>query len=439
MKNNKNIKIFIGTREIAGYYIRLQQEFTKIGIKADYYCYYNPAEYVKEKDFSNYLSKTIYLLTKKRYYIIKNQQKSFIDKIKLIYIYLLLEILSFVLLIYSIFKYEVFIFSFASSIIPYPYLLDLPILKIFRKKIISCVFHGSELRPRYVSMYGINRENPQIKDLKEIYKTTKIQKKKAKIIEKYSDIVIGSYLTSHFLTKKFINYLHIGYISPNPQSIEISNETKEKIIILHAPSKPSLKGTEKIREAIKKLQHKYNIEYIELTGKTNEEVIEAIKKCDFVVDQIYSDTPLAGLGTEAAIFGKPTITGGYVWEEFRKLPPDIVAPSYLCHPDDIKNAIETMITNKKLRIEIGQKAQAFVLNNWTPDKIAMKFLKIINNEIPPEWYCFPIENYSHFCFVEKNLAINILKKYIDYFGEKALFLENKPNLKKQFLNLINYV
>ncbi|MCS7244458.1 MAG: hypothetical protein RMJ36_06985, partial [Candidatus Calescibacterium sp.] len=310
--NDKNFRIFIGTREIADYYHRLYKELKKQGFKVGYYCYYIPTETSSLQDYENVLSKLTYILTKMRYKIIHKGHKKnqILDKIYLFFINLSIEIVSFFILIYSLFKYDVFIFSFASSIIPYPYLVDLPILKFFKKKVISCIFHGSEARPRYISMYGINRENPTTKDFKEVYKTVKIQKQKLKTIEKYSDIVIGSYLTSHFLKKKFVDYLHIGYISPEPkenikENTSIQN-TSDKISILHAPSKPELKGTIKIREAIEKLKQKYtNIEYIEITGKPNREVTKAIKECSFVVDQLYSDTPLAGLGTEAAIFCKP--------------------------------------------------------------------------------------------------------------------------------------
>ncbi|MCX7971941.1 MAG: glycosyltransferase [bacterium] len=444
-ENDKKFRIFIGTREVSGYYHRLYKALKKQGYAVEYYCYYNPFEYASLSDYQNILGKLIYVLTKIRYGIIhKKHKKNLItlltEKLYLFLIHILIEIISFLILIYSLFKYDVFIFSFASSIIPYPYLIDLPVLKFFKKKIISCVFHGSEARPRYISMYGINRENPTYMDFKEVYKTVKIQKQKLRNIEKYSDIVIGSYLTSHFLKKKFVDYLYIGNISPDPPENKKENPNmSNKIKILHAPSKAEMKGTSKIREVVKKLKQKYqNIEYIEITGKPNEEVIKAIQECSFVVDQLYSDTPLAVLGTEAAIYGKATITAGYVWKELYSIyPSEILTPSYLCHPSEIEEAIETLINNSKLREEIANKVHNFVLKNWSPQIIADKFISIIKNEILESWYTEPIQNYAHFCFIDEQLGKKLLKQYLSLFGDKALLLDDKPILKQEFIKIAN--
>lgn len=60
-----------------------------------------------------------------------------------------------------------------------------------------------------------------------------------------------------------------------------------------------------------------------------------------------------------------------------------------------------MIKNEHLREEIGKKCKEFVITKWSPTKIAEKFLKIINNEIPENWYINPIENYSHIAFIDE--------------------------------------
>lgn len=86
---------------------------------------------------------------------------------------------------------------------------------------------------------------------------------------------------------------------------------------------------------------------------------------------------------------------------------------------------------------MGKKAQEFILKNWYPTVIASKFLKIIKGEIPQEWYQEPINNYAHFAFIDENIGKSLLKKYIQKYGEKALMLDEKPELKKAFLQLIN--
>ena len=45
------------------------------------------------------------------------------------------------------------------------------------------------------------------------------------------------------------------------------------------------------------------IKFIEITGRPNQEVLELISTCDFVIDQLYSDMAMVGFATEAAFFG----------------------------------------------------------------------------------------------------------------------------------------
>ena len=92
------------------------------------------------------------------------------------------------------------------------------------------------------------------------------------------------------------------------------------IRILHSPSSPEVKGTYLIRQAINALKAKgYPIDYVEIMGKPNTVVIAELEKCDFIVDQLYSDTPMSGFATEAAFFGKTAVVGGYGWQEVEKL------------------------------------------------------------------------------------------------------------------------
>ncbi|MCS7244457.1 MAG: hypothetical protein RMJ36_06980 [Candidatus Calescibacterium sp.] len=434
------MKIFIGTEEIAGYYITLHRAFNELGIKSDYYCLYHIFEYSSIHDYNTILGKLLYLISKYRYLSTKNKKRIFkilsIKRFSWFFFNSLLIIIRFILLISSIFKYNTFIFTFGESILPMN--MDLPILKLFKKKIIFNIFHGSEARPIYIDLYGLDLKQKE-KTLETIYKQSKTKKRKIQIIEKYSDYIVCSFFISHFLSKKY-EFLYIGYIHPLIE--ETNNETKnnneEKIVILHAPSKPIHKGTEKIREAIKKIKDKYSkIEYIEIINKPHREVLKAIKQCDFIIDQLYSDMPLVGLGVEGALYAKPTIIGGYIWENFQKIHENkIIPPSFICNPEDIEQSIEFMINNQEFRISLGKKAKEFVITNWSPKTIANKFLKIINNDFPQEWYKEPIKDYAHFAAIDEKTGKEFLKAYIEKYGPEALFLDNKPLLKKAFLKLI---
>lgn len=130
------MKIFIGPVEVAGYYIRLHLGFSELKIKSDYFCQYHPLEYSSLKDYKTFLGKLLYLLTKYKYNLTKPKKriisaKRFFNN----FFNILILITNFLILIYSLFKYDIFIFSFGESILPNN--LDLPILKLLKKKLFS--------------------------------------------------------------------------------------------------------------------------------------------------------------------------------------------------------------------------------------------------------------------------------------------------------------
>ena len=45
----------------------------------------------------------------------------------------------------------------------------------------------------------------------------------------------------------------------------------------------------------------YNIEYEMITNVSNEVVLDKIKSCDIILDEVYSDTPLGGIAVEGAL------------------------------------------------------------------------------------------------------------------------------------------
>ncbi len=130
------------------------------------------------------------------------------------------------------------------------------------------------------------------------------------------------------LARPFVNYFRIGMPRPRSQQVEMTADSEDHYEarsalrptrILHAPSHPRAKGTDRIRLAVESLRSKgYEIEYTELTNAANAEVLAHLHECDFVIDQLYSDTPMATFAAEAADVGRPSVVGGYGWGSFQR-------------------------------------------------------------------------------------------------------------------------
>jgi len=163
----------------------------------------------------------------------------------------------------------------------------------------------------------------------------------------------------------------------------------------------------------------------------NSTVLKNLQNCDFVVDQLYSDTPMAGFAAEAAFCGKPAIVGGYYTDEDLKMSN--IPPSLHCHPEKVEQAIEQLIINLEFRLELGQKAKSFVENYWAPKKVAERYLRLINENIPDEWQCNPNKiNYLYGGGLPDWKTKLIIRKMIEKYGIKSLQLSDKAYLEKQF-------
>ena len=419
------MRIFIGLTEIAGYYTNLKQGFDELGVKCTFIDMSdNPFKYGDKQP--NLCVRLIKYATKKR---TSTPRYNLLLKVWWICFEKIARVVFF---IWALMAHDVFIFGFKSSFFEFR---DLPILKMLNKKIIY-MFHGADCRPPYIS--GAFMAASKGITIEECIQLTRKQKQSLRQIERYADIIINAPSQSHLLERRFV----LGPLVGLPYSFSKSGASNpklpetHKVRILHSPSRPEVKGTPKIREAIERLKRKdYPLEYVEIIGKPNAEVLNELARCDFIVDQVYSDTPMAGFATEAAFFGKPAVVGGYAHKEMPQiLPPDKIPPSHYCHPDEIEKALEKLIVNENYRIELGKRAKQFVEANWTPEKVAERYLRLIEGRIPEEWMYHPKDiHYLHGSAISEHRVKQVVRTVIEKGGKEALQLSDKPELERRFI------
>lgn len=425
-------KIFIGPIEVAGYYRNLSIGLKKLDVKADFITYETHHFGYGGENYQPFLLKSLN-------YLSQIQGKRNVQRFRInLLIGFLKKIIRITWVISTICKYDIFIFSYGYSLLPNN--IDLFIIRFFNKKIISILAHGSEARPAYIdgSSQTKDGEFPTINNIKSI---NDARKKLVQRHFKLATVVLGApFSSTHFGVTHFINFFSIGipFTPPQPLTPKFLNRNicNERIRILHSPSHSFVKGSSKISQAVNNLISKgYKIDFILIENKPNKEVLNEIEKCDFVVDQIYSDTPMATFAMEAAWFAKPAIVGGYRLNDLKKyIPIDMVPPSKICHPDYVENAIEELINNVQQRISLGKKAQEFVQNKWNDVEIAKKFLRIINNDIPEEWWINPKDvQYLEGAGQSKERTKQNIQELVKNYGTEALQLSHRPDLESAFL------
>jgi glycosyltransferase involved in cell wall biosynthesis len=413
-------KIFLSLIENAGYYSRLKLGFDELNYDVDVgFTNSHNFKYSSETKIS-FIRK---LLQKSHREMNSDKNISIRGAFFLIYSYFLLPIYFF----QCVFKYDIFIFGFRKTFLPFH--LDVIILKMLGKKTIF-VFHGSDSRPAYLN--GVYKNL----SIKKLYKKTSKTKKSLALIGKYADHIIEEPANTIFHERKVIHRSLLG----NPQKYVVHREIKNHpiITILHSPSKPEAKGTFTIREAINELlKEGCKFEYVEMINKTNEQVIDTIASCDFVIDQLFSDRPLAVFATEAAYFGKPAIIGGYEINEITlALPKEYRPPAMHVFPskEDLKIAIKKLVDDNVFRESLGLQAMKFVREKWDATEVALKYCQIFNDDIPDEWYLDPYDfNFIYGCCIDDSSRKSIIEKYISKYGKEGLFLDDKKALKDKII------
>ena len=260
--------------------------------------------------------------------------------------------------------------------------IDLWILRRLRKPVVI-IFTGSDHRPPFLSGKGIRLHGDQ----QSLIRASKRLSRRVRRAERWAAAVVALPTSAQFHRRAFIHFLAIGIpMMSHPHGPQARSGVSHAVRVLHCPTDPVGKGSDRIRTAIDRVRDRgIAIDYREVVGRPNDEVLRAIEWCDFVVDELYSDTPMAKFGTEAAHFSKPAVVGSYAVDAYRHDGPGPIPPSQLCHPDAVEDAIYELATDPVRRMQLGADARTFVTNEWAPARVAEKLMTLISGSAPSEW------------------------------------------------------
>lgn len=430
------MRVFIGPNEVAGQYRNLALALNAAGVECDYYVFDNEnLRYggdIGDSGFPSYIRR----LSDFR----KNARRSLRFGVSLV-----IEVLSAIFLLRCIFRYDAFLFGFGGSFLRGN--IDLPLLRLCGKTLVANLSHGSDMTPPYIdgALLDEQMRMPPLEAL--IKRATKIRER-ADRFEKYADFIIGSPISSSFyFNKPFINIFQVGRVSQGFRYIEtdtsdVAGESgifsaERKLRIVHAPSHAPGKGTALIRAMISDLVGSgYPIDFVEITGKTSDTVIQALRQCDLVLDQVYADLPMSGLAAEAACFGKPTLIAGYELLKLKSMTPsECFPPSLICSPDEMTETLKFFLDNPEHLASAGKAAQRFVKEEWGEEKVALRYLNLLTKkEIPEAWWHDPKSAiFLHGYGLSETTSKEIVAEIIEACGINGLGFGRRPDLERAFL------
>lgn len=423
------MRVLIGPVEIAGVAKGLAKGFAENGISADLVL-------ESRHIFSYGGARDSWLIRAWQAIGVRRAATQSRQLLRKIFYVLLHKSWSWLVFLWSVFCYDAYIFLYGRTLTDSH--LELFLLKAFRKKVVF-INVGSDFRPPYLdgSVYPCAPESPDFHKLGQVVKTLK---KRIALHERYADFIVSSPSSSHFHEQPFINWFSMGV--PAAFDALVSADAKPaagKVTILHSPSSPIAKGSQRICEVIDGLIARgLPIEFIKLHGVSNQEVLKQLARCDFIVDQLYSDIPLAVFGSEAARFGKPCVIAGYMAENVsRYIQAEDVPPSFYVLPENLEFAIEKLVCDPEYRMELGRRAQRFVQERWSCAVVARRYLDLLEGAPRAEWWFDPSNiDYVGGCCAPDFHVRFLVNGVVEQLGVSALGMGDKPVLERALLDLV---
>ncbi len=417
-------RVFLGLQEIAGYYSGLRDGFARIGVDATFVTKV-PTRFQYGGGDVRWLSGLIARAA-------DGCSRSLRSRLmwKPIHTASLMG-----LFVWAIVRHDVFVMGYGSTFFNYR---ELPLLKWLGKRLVY-VYHGTDTRPYFASGKYDFEATKALEDLR-------AQKRRIEVMDRYADVIVEQPSAAAFHERPVVIFLAIGLpIHPAARlaaerhsSTESQQRSDHPIRVLHAPSQ-ICKGTPEIREAVRRLQERgVRFEYVEVSGVPNATVLEEIARADFVIDQGFSDTPMAGFASEAALQGKPAVIGGYYGKWMRdEIPAGMIPPSEFVRPEELEQAIERLVVDAEYRRDLGQRARRYVLEHWTSEQVARKFLQLFDGAIPEPWMFDPGETrYPYGLGLTTEQVRQRVAAVVKLGGPQALMLEDKPELRAIYLDMI---
>jgi len=312
---------------------------------------------------------------------------------------------------------------------------ELPLYRRLGKRLVV-VFFGTDSRPSYMSGAEVARGITGA----EAARSTAGKRAQVERLEAAATAIVCHVLTAQLHRRPTVAFLEIGI----PRRIPDTPVRPPRAVggrpvrILHAPSNPAGKGTAAIRAAIDEVRARgVDVELEVVTGRPNHEVLAAIDACDFVVDELTGDTPMAGFAAEAAARGRPAVVGGYGWPELERLTrPEIIPPAQLCHPDELVEAIAQLASDEERRLELGERARRYVTEHWAPPAVAQRFVALLDGSAPAEWTFDPHEPvHPYGAGIELATLRSTVRSVLDAAGRPGLAVADKPELERRLVEL----
>ncbi len=282
------------------------------------------------------------------------------------------------------------IFIFISGTHLLPFYLDYLLLRLFRKQIIS-IFVGSDIR----SAEAFEQEMRELGVLEEIQPFVRFvyslkgarystKRRIVQAAERYSTLILSQPGYGQLQQRPYMRFT----VPLDIAQFKFHIPDRAVPLIVHIPSRPEVKGTDKVLEAIEQLKAEgLAFEFRLIQNTPNAQVREMLSESDIVIDELYSET-IAVLSTESMASGNAVLVR--YMADYAKVPEG--CPAINVTKDTLAEKLREVIENQELRRSLALAGRPYVEANNDHLKVTQQILdwlaeeKIANYDFTPTFY-----------------------------------------------------
>jgi hypothetical protein len=249
--------------------------------------------------------------------------------------------------------------------------------------------------------------------------------RRVRFLERHTDVVVCHPATAQLLSRPCVNWLAVGMPVDQPERSVVSAPADGPLRVVHAPSRRRQKGSDRIEAAMAALAAGgCDLRFTTLTGLQNSEVRRELAGADLVLDELYSDTFLGGIGVEAAAAGVPTLVFGLAADYLRPYAEALGIPhEHYATPDQLDEVLRRAADDPAWRRGLATAVQEYVRTAATPAGVAERIARAADGDVPASWVVDPAEvDYVLGFGMPREVAHRGLRDYVRRYGEAALHL-----------------
>lgn len=256
--------------------------------------------------------------------------------------------------------------------------LEFRLLRLAGKKLIFSPYGGDIADPEHLG----EMRDATVADYPQLIELAPMIRKRVDHSLRWADVVIRNiaigYLPAYNVV--WLTQLAIDTDLWRPDGDDSGSDGRgDRVVVFTAPNHRRINGTEHLERAVGQLREEgLEIDLQIFEGRPNDEIRTGMQGADLVADQ-FLDPGYGMFPIEAMAVGKPMLTRMSPIPEELRTESIRGCPLVDTSPENLREQLRRLVTDSKLRCELGEAGREFALKNHSHEAVARDWGLVIEH------------------------------------------------------------